>query len=143
MPQEKGTAATPKEAQQEPTPPPAGGEEEDKALPAQKERNPTHRNRDHQRWGPQPKHRLAIVGEREAENRQTEQKRVHHKGSQGIEEKIPKKEQKSLNQRENHETGEKNATSAALRKASRRIGTVIVPAIVANATVARTNATQG
>ena len=98
MPQEKGTAATPKEAQQEPTPPLAGGEEEDKALPVQKERNPTHRNRDHQRWGPQPKHRrLAIVGEREAENRQTEQKRVHHKGSQGIEEQIPKKEQKSPN----------------------------------------------
>ena len=42
---------------------------------AQKKRNPTHINRDHQRWGPQPKHkRLAIVGEREAENRQTEQK---------------------------------------------------------------------
>ena len=42
VPQEKGTAATPKEAQQEPTPPLAGGEEEDKAPPAQKERNPTH-----------------------------------------------------------------------------------------------------
>ena len=97
MPQEKGTAATPKEAQQEPTPPPAG-EEEDKALPSQKERNPTHKNRDHQRWGAQPKHkRLAIVVEREAEDRQTEQKRVHHKGSQGIEAKIPKKEQKSPN----------------------------------------------
>ena len=40
MPQEKGTAATPKEAQQEPTPPPAGGEEEDKALPAQKKKKP-------------------------------------------------------------------------------------------------------
>ena len=94
----KGTAATPKEAQQESIPPPAGGEEEDKAPPAQKERNLTHRNRDHQRWGPQPKHRrLAIVGEREAENRQTEQKRVHHKGSQGTEVKIPKKEQKSPN----------------------------------------------
>ena len=75
----------------------ARGEEEDTAPPTQKE-TPHTENRDHQRWGPQPKHRrLAIVGEREAENRQTEQKRVHHKGSQGIEAKIPKKEQKSPN----------------------------------------------
>ena len=90
-PRTKGTAATPKEAQQETTPPPAGGEEEDKALPSQKERNPTHINRGHQRWGPQPKpRRLAIVGEREAKNRQTEQKRVHHMGSKGIEAKNSK-----------------------------------------------------
>ena len=51
----KGTAATPKEAQQEPTPHPAGGEEEDTALPSQKERNPTHIHRDHQRRGPAAK----------------------------------------------------------------------------------------
>ena len=59
----------------------------------------TERKKPHtQKQGPQPKHRrLAIVGEREVENRQTEQKRVHHKGSQGIEAKIPKKEQKSPN----------------------------------------------
>ena len=44
----KGTAATPEEAQQEPTPHPAGGEEEDTALPSQKETPHTHR--DHQRW---------------------------------------------------------------------------------------------
>ena len=98
MPQEKGTAATPKEAQQEPTPHLAGGEEEDTAPPSQKERNPTHINRDHQRWGPQLKHTtLATVGEKEAENRQTEQKRLHQKRSLGIEAKIPKKEQKSPN----------------------------------------------
>ena len=86
-PQQKGTAATPK-AQQEPTPHPAGGEEEDTAPPSQKERNPTHIYRDHQL-----KHtRLATVGEREAEDRQTEQKRLHQKRSLGIEAKIPKKE---------------------------------------------------
>ena len=108
-PRTKGTAATPKEAQQEPAPPPAGGEEEDKASPSQKERNPTHINRDHQRWGPQPKpRRLAIVGEREAENRQTEQKRVHHKSSQGIEAKISKKEQKSPNYRKKSRNWGKN-----------------------------------
>ena len=39
MPQEKGRAVTPKEAQQEPIPHPAGGEEEDTALLPQKERN--------------------------------------------------------------------------------------------------------
>ena len=53
----KGTAATPKEAQQEPTPHPAGAEEEDTAPPSQIERNPTHIHihRDHQRWGPAAK----------------------------------------------------------------------------------------
>ena len=50
----KGTAATPKEAQQEPIPHPEGGEE-DTAPPSQKERNPTHIHRDHQRWGPAAK----------------------------------------------------------------------------------------
>ena len=49
----KGTAATPKEVQQEPTPYPAGGEEEDTAPPPQKETPYTHR--DHQRWGPAAK----------------------------------------------------------------------------------------
>ena len=67
-------------------------------LRRHRKKDPTHRNRDHQRWGLQPKHRrLAIGEEREAENRQTERKRAHHKGSQGIEAKIPKKEQKSPN----------------------------------------------
>ena len=48
--------------------------------------------------GPQLKHtRLTTTGEREVENRQTEQKRLHQKRSLGIEEKIPKKEQKSPN----------------------------------------------
>ena len=51
----KGTEATLKEAQQEPTPHPAGGEEEDTAPPSQKERNSTHIPRDHQRWGPTAK----------------------------------------------------------------------------------------
>ena len=51
----KGTAATPKEDQPEPTPHLAGGDEEDTAPPAQKERNPTYPPRDHQRWGPAAK----------------------------------------------------------------------------------------
>ena len=86
--------------------------------------------------GQQLKHtRLATGGEREEEKRQTEQKRQHQKCRLGIKAKIPKKEHKSPNYRE---TGEKNATTAALRKASRRIGA----AIVANTTVARTNATE-
>ena len=72
-----------------------------------------------------------------------EQKRLHHKRSQGIEAKIPKKEQKSPKLvRKNRGTGEKTATSAALRKDSRRTGAVIVHASGANATATRTNATQ-
>ena len=43
------------------------------------------------------------------------------------------------NQRENREIWKKTANKAALRKASRRIGAVIVVAIDANATVALTN----
>ena len=43
------------------------------------------------------------------------------------------------NQRENREIRKKTANKAALRKASRRIGAVIVVAIDANATVALTN----
>ena len=99
MPQEKGTAATPKEAQQEPTPHPARGEEEDTAPPSQKERKTPHTYTGTTRdGGPQLKHtRLATGGEREAENRQTEQKKLHQKRSLGIEAKIPKKEQKSPN----------------------------------------------
>ena len=58
----KGTAATPEEAQQEPTLHPAGGEEEDTAPPPQKETPHTHTGitRD---GGPQLKPtRLATVG---------------------------------------------------------------------------------
>ena len=55
--------------------------------------------------------------------------------------KIPKKIRRPPNQRENRETGEKSATTAALRKASRRIGAVIVAATDANATVALSNST--
>ena len=60
----KGTAATPEEAQQEPTPQPAGGQEEDTAPLPQKERNPTHTHTGITRdGGPQLKHtRLATVG---------------------------------------------------------------------------------
>ena len=36
MPQEKGRAVTPKEAQQEPTPHPTGGEEEDSSAATEK-----------------------------------------------------------------------------------------------------------
>ena len=43
------------------------------------------------------------------------------------------------NQCENREIRKKTANKAALRKASRRIGAVIVVAIDANATVALTN----
>ena len=72
-----------------------------------------------------------------------EQKRLHHKRSQGIEAKIPKKELKSPKlARKIAELGKKKATSAALRKASRRTGAVIVRASGANATATRTNATQ-
>ena len=96
VPQEKGRAVTPKEAQQEPTPHPAG-EEEDTAPPPQKETLHTYTGTT--RDGVQQlKHtRLATVGEREEENRQTEQKRQHQKCSLGIKAKIPKKEQKSPN----------------------------------------------
>ena len=98
MPQEKGRAVTPKEAQQEPTPNPAGGEEEDTAPPPQKQYTLHTHTGTTRGGGPQLKHtRLATVGEREAENRQTEQKRLHQKRSLGIEAKIPKKEQKSPN----------------------------------------------
>ena len=97
VPQEKGRAVTPKEAQQEATPHPAGGEEEDTALPPQKETPHTYRGTTRD-GGLQLKHtRLATVGEREDENRQTEQKRQHQKCSLGIKAKIPKKEQKSPN----------------------------------------------
>ena len=43
------------------------------------------------------------------------------------------------NQRENREIRKKTANKAALRKASRRIGTIIVVAIDANAMLALTN----
>ena len=56
------------------------------------ERNPTHIYRDTRDGGLQLKHtRLATVGDREEENRQTEQKRQHQKCSLGIKAKIPKK----------------------------------------------------
>ena len=73
------------------------------------------------------------------ENRQAEQRRQHQKGSPGIKAKIPKMIQ---NYRENREIQEKTANKTALRKASRRIGAVIVLAIDANATVALTNAKE-
>ena len=82
--------------------------------------------------------RLATGEEREEEKRQTEQKRQHQKCRLGIKVKIPKKEQKSPNYSKIRDSGEKTATTAALRKASRRIGA----AIVVNTTVARTNATE-
>ena len=67
VPQEKGRAVTPKEAQQEPTPYPAGGEEEDTAPQSQKETPHTYTGTTRD-GGPQLKHtRLATVGEREAE----------------------------------------------------------------------------
>ena len=72
MPQEKGRAVTPKEAQQEPIPHPAGGEEEDTAPPAQKERNPAHIDRDHQRWGPAAKTNKASYRRRERSGEQTD-----------------------------------------------------------------------
>ena len=85
-PQEKGRAVTPKEAQQEPTPHPAGGEEEDTALPPQTETLHTYTGTTRD-GGLQLKHtRLATVGEREEENRQTEQKKATPKA------KISKKE---------------------------------------------------
>ena len=72
VPQEKCRAVTPKEAQQEPTPHPAGGEEEDTAPPPQKETPHTYTGTTRD-GGLQLKHtRLATVGEREEENRQTE-----------------------------------------------------------------------
>ena len=96
-PQEKRRIATPKEAQQEPTPHPAGGEEEDTAPPPQKETLDTYTGTTRD-GGQQLKHtRLATVGEKEEEKRQTEQKRQHQKCSLGIKAKIPKKEQKSPN----------------------------------------------
>ena len=92
--------------------------------------------------GQQLKHtRLATGGEREEEKRQAEQKRQHQKCSLGIKAKIPKKIRRPQF-RENRETGEKTATTAALRSASRRIGAGIVAATVANAIVALTNATK-
>ena len=91
VPQEKCRAVTPKEAQQEPTPHPAGGEEEDTAPPPQKETPHTYTGTTRD-GGLQLKHtRLATVGEREEENRQTEQKRQHQKCNLGIKAKIPKK----------------------------------------------------
>ena len=90
VPQKKCRAVTPKEAQQEPTPHPAGGEEEDTAPPLQKETPHTYTETTRD-GGLQLKHtRLATVGEREEENRQTEQKRQHQKCSLGIKAKIPK-----------------------------------------------------
>ena len=47
----KGTAATPKEVQQEPTPHPAGGEEKTQLRRHRKKETP-YTHRDHQRWGP-------------------------------------------------------------------------------------------
>ena len=89
VPQEKCRAVTPKEAQQEPTPHPAGGEEEDTALPPQRETQNTYTGTTRD-GGLQLKHtRLATVGEREEENRQTEQKSQHQKCSLGIKAKIP------------------------------------------------------
>ena len=91
--------------------------------------------------GLQLKHtRLATLGEREEENRKTEQKRQHQKCSLGIKAKIPKKNRRPQTSAKIAKR-EKTATTAALRKASRRIGAVIVAATVANATVALTNAT--
>ena len=88
--------------------------------------------------GQQLKHtRLATGGEREEENRQAEQKRQHQKCSLGIKAKIPKKIRRPQSTAKIAKLGEKNATTAALRKASRRIGA----ATVANATVALTNVT--
>ena len=58
------------------------------------------------------------------------------KGIAGRKAKIPKM---IRNQSENREIRKKTANKAALRKASRRIGAVIVVAIDANATVALTN----
>ena len=58
------------------------------------------------------------------------------KGIPGRKAKIPKM---IRNQRENREIRKKTANKAALRKARRRIGAVIVVAIDANATVALTN----
>ena len=138
VPQEKCRAVTPKEAQQEPTQHPARGEEEDTAPSPQKETPHTNKGTTRD-CGLQLKHtRLATVGEREEENRQTEQKREHQKCSLGIKAKIPKKNRRPQT---NAKLGEKTATTAALRKASRRIGAVIVAATIANATIARTNAT--
>ena len=70
-----------------------------------------------------------------------EQKRLHQKRSLGIEAKIPKKEVPKV-ARKIAKMGKKNATSAALRKASRKTGSVIVHASGADATAARTNTTQ-
>ena len=90
VPQEKCRAVTPKEAQQEPTPHPAGGEEKT-APPPQKETPNTYTGTTRD-GGLQLKHtRLATVGEKEEENRQTEQNRQHQKCSLGIKAKIPKK----------------------------------------------------
>ena len=141
VPQEKCRAVTPKEAQQEPNPHPAGGEEEDTAPPPQKEtpHTDTGTTRDS---GLQLKHtRLATVGEREEENRQTEQKRQHQKCSLGIKAKIPKKNRRPQTSAKIAKLGKKPPQLQHCVKASRRIGAVIVAATIANATVARTNAT--
>ena len=91
--------------------------------------------------GQQLKHtRLATGGERE-EKTQAEQKRQHQKCSLGIKAKIPKKIRRPQSSAKIAKLGKKTATTAALRKASRRICAGIVAATVANATVALTNAT--
>ena len=93
--------------------------------------------------GQQLKHTmLATGGEREEEKRQAERKRQHQKCRLGIKAKSPKKSRRPQSSAKNRETGEKTATTAALRKASRRNGAGIVAAIVAKATVALTNATE-
>ena len=98
---------------------------------------------DQQRWRPAAKHTtLATRREREEENKQAEQKRQHQKCSLGIKAKIPKKIRRPQSSAKIVKLGEKNATTAALRKASRRIGTGIVAVTDANATVALTNATE-
>ena len=92
--------------------------------------------------GQQLKHtRLATGGEREEEKRQAEQKSQHQKCSLGIKAKIPKKIRRPQSSAKIAKLGKKTATTAALSKASRRIGAGIVAATVANATVALTNAT--
>ena len=92
--------------------------------------------------GQQLKHtRLATGGERKEEKRQAEQKRQQQKCSLGINAKIPKNIRRPQSSAKIAKLGKKTATTAALRKASRRIGARIVAATVANATVALTNAT--
>ena len=90
-PRKKAEQSHQKRLKQEPTPHPAGGEEEDTAPPPQKETPHTNTGTTRD-GGLQLKHtRIATVGEREEENRQTEQKRQHQKCSLGIKAKIPKK----------------------------------------------------